>query len=66
MNYLHTAALTVTTLDLPAGTTPAVLGFMLNGKVLAKTSLTAYYGRLSICPQHPTLRQNELPASGTA
>ncbi|GAA5435344.1 YbhB/YbcL family Raf kinase inhibitor-like protein [Deinococcus aquaticus] len=32
-------------LDLPAGTTPAVLGFMMNGQVLAKTSLTAYYGR---------------------
>jgi len=43
--YVFTLYALSSTLDLPAGTTPAVLGFMLNGKVLAKTSLTAYYGR---------------------
>ncbi|GGM29523.1 phosphatidylethanolamine-binding protein YbcL [Deinococcus arenae] len=43
--YVFTLYALSSTLDLPAGTSPAVLGFMLNGKVLAKTSLTAYYGR---------------------
>ncbi|GHF33205.1 hypothetical protein HNQ07_000297 [Deinococcus metalli] len=33
------------TLPLPAGVSPAVLGFNLNGATLAKTSLTAFYGR---------------------
>ncbi|GGK93577.1 YbhB/YbcL family Raf kinase inhibitor-like protein [Deinococcus radiotolerans] len=43
--YVITLYALNTTLDLPAETRPAVLGFMLNGKVLAKTSLTAYYSR---------------------
>lgn len=32
-------------LDLPANTPPAILGFSLNGITLAKTSITAFYGR---------------------
>lgn len=32
-------------LDLPAGASPAYLGFNLNGKVLAKAQLTGRYGR---------------------
>ncbi|MFC3835266.1 MULTISPECIES: YbhB/YbcL family Raf kinase inhibitor-like protein [Deinococcus] len=43
--YVFTLYALSGTLELPAGTTPAVLGFMLNGQVLAKTSITAYYGR---------------------
>ncbi|WP_309573263.1 YbhB/YbcL family Raf kinase inhibitor-like protein [Deinococcus sp.] len=33
------------TITLPGGATPAYLGFNLNGATLAKTSLTAFYGR---------------------
>lgn len=43
--YVITLYALNTTLNLPAETRPAILGFMLNGKVLAKTSLTAYYSR---------------------
>ena len=43
--YVFTLYALNSALELPAGTTPAVLGFNLNGKVLAKTSLTAYFGR---------------------
>lgn len=43
--YVYTLYALNRTLDLPANASPAFLGFNLNGAVLAKTSLTATYGR---------------------
>lgn len=43
--YVYTLYALNSTLDLPTTVSPAILGFNLNGKVIAKTSLTATYGR---------------------
>ncbi|WP_019009946.1 YbhB/YbcL family Raf kinase inhibitor-like protein [Deinococcus aquatilis] len=43
--YVFTLYALSKTLELPATASPAFLGFNLNGITLAKTSLTAYYGR---------------------
>ncbi|MFB9992588.1 YbhB/YbcL family Raf kinase inhibitor-like protein [Deinococcus oregonensis] len=43
--YVFTLYALSKTLDLPVTASPAYLGFNLNGITLAKTSLTAYYGR---------------------
>lgn len=43
--YIFTLYALDKALDLPPGATPAALGFHLNGAVLAKTRLTATYGR---------------------
>ncbi|MDO4642191.1 MAG: YbhB/YbcL family Raf kinase inhibitor-like protein [Neisseria sp.] len=43
--YIFTVYALNTTLDLPDGTSPAVLGFNLNGKVLGQAQLTGFYGR---------------------
>lgn len=43
--YIYTLYALDSALDLPADATPAVLGFSLNGKVLASGQLTGTYGR---------------------
>ena len=43
--YIYTLYALDSSLDLPADATPAVLGFSLNGKVLASGQLTALYGQ---------------------
>ncbi|MGE0119253.1 MAG: YbhB/YbcL family Raf kinase inhibitor-like protein [Dongiaceae bacterium] len=44
--YIFTVhALNVETLEVPADASPALIGFMLNGTRIARTSLTAYYAR---------------------
>ncbi len=43
--YIYTIYALNTTLDLNEKTTPAVLGFSLNGKVLAKSQFVGYYKR---------------------
>ncbi|RKW19915.1 MAG: YbhB/YbcL family Raf kinase inhibitor-like protein [Cardiobacterium sp.] len=43
--YIYTLYALDSRLDLPADATPAVLGFSLNGKVLASGQLTALYGQ---------------------
>ena len=43
--YIYTLYALDSSLDLPADATPAVLGFSLNGKVLASGQLTASYGQ---------------------
>jgi Raf kinase inhibitor-like YbhB/YbcL family protein len=43
--YVFTLYALSKTLDLPAGASPAYVGFNLNGSTLAKTSIVATYGR---------------------
>ena len=43
--YIYTLYALDSSLDLPADATPGVLGFSLNGKVLASGQLTALYGQ---------------------
>ena len=43
--YIFTLYALNTTLDVPNTVTPAVLGFSLNGKVIAKSQFIGYYGR---------------------